>query len=156
MQPSEIWITIVVFVFAGFILYLLASRDRTRIQYRAEVQKEIIAKFSSSQELAAFLNSEAGKALLRSSRVDDVRQSRQDSRPKTAKEIVGITIAWGVLILAAGFAVFIIKGLTMVSALLLALGIGFEVNGALGYLFCKKCGTWELPAGSGGLQTHGS
>jgi hypothetical protein len=99
MQSSEMWITIMVFVFAGFILYLLAARDRTRIRYRAEVQKEIIAKFSSSQELATFLNSEAGKALLRGSRADEVREAAPYSPPKSAKEIVGVTIAWGVLIL---------------------------------------------------------
>jgi hypothetical protein len=150
------WITIMVFVFAGFILYLLAARDRTRIRYRAEIQKEIIAKFSSSQELATFLNSEAGKALLRGARADEVRQAAPYSPPKSAKEIVGVTIAWGVLILAMGSAVFITKGLTMASALLFALGIGFEVNGALGFLFSKKWGTWDLPAGSSGIQTHGS
>lgn len=155
-MESEMWITIVVFVFAGFILYLLAARDRARIRYRAEVQKEIIAKFSSSQELAAFLNSEAGKVLLRGSRVDEVRQVTPSSSPKSAKEIVGGAIVWGVLILAVGIAVFITHGLTMASALLLAVGIGFEVNAALGFLFSKKWGTWDLPAGSSGIQTHGS
>jgi hypothetical protein len=156
MQQSEMLITVVVFVFAGFILYLLAARDRTRIRYRAEVQKEIIAKFSSSQDLAGFLNSEGGRVLLRGSNVDEVRQTPQHGRRKTAKEIVGETIAWGVLILAVGSAIFIVNGLTIASALLLALGIGFEVNGALGYFFSKRCGTWDLPAGSSGVPTHGS
>jgi hypothetical protein len=156
MQPTEMWITVVVFVFAGFILYLFAARDRTRIQYRAEVQKEIIAKFSSSQELAGFLNSEAGKALLRGFKADPAPQAPPAGPPKTAKQIVGETMAWGVLILAVGSAIFVTRGLTMASALFLALGIGFEMNAALGYFFSKKWGGWDLPAGSGGVQTHGS
>ena len=155
MQSSEIIVVLVVFAFAGFVLSLFAARDRAQIRYRTEVQKELIAKFSSSQELAEFLNSEAGKLLIVGSKGDEAKHGQQGP-PKTAKEIVGLAVAWGVLILAVGGAIFAIHGLTMGSALLLALGIGFQVNAVLGYLFSKKWGTWDLPAASTAARNNGS
>ena len=156
MQSSEILISFVVFAFVGFILYLFAAQDRAKIRYRAEVQKELIAKFSSSQELGQFLNSEAGMLLIRGSKVDEVRQLKQQGAPKTAHEIVGLAISWGVLILAIGCAIFVVRGLTMTSAILIALGIGFEVNAAIGYVYSKKLGAWNPPSGPTSVQPNGS
>ena len=61
-------ITLVVFGFVAFVLWLVAAHIRAKIRHHAEVQKELIAKFSSPQELADFLNSEAGKLLIRGRR----------------------------------------------------------------------------------------
>ena len=144
MQLSEVWIALIVFIFAGFILYLLAARNRAQLRYRMEVQKELIAKFSSSGELAEFLNSDAGKLLVSGTRIDYSAQVRHPPKAKTAKEIVAMAIAWGVLILAVGVAIFMTRGLTTASALFMAVGVGFEINAFLGYILSKRWGTWEL------------
>ena len=153
MQSSEMYITLGVFVLVAFILYLLTTRDRARIRYRAEIQKELIAKFSS-QELGEFLNSEAGKLLIRGSKYEVGKPNPQG--PKTAKEIVGLAISWGVLILAVGFGIFAIDGLTMGSSVLIAVGIAFELNAALGYFFSRKWGTWEPTVAANAARTNGS
>ena len=55
---------------------------------------------------------------------------------------------------SAGIAVFMTRGLTLTSALLITLGAGFQINAFLGYFFSKKWGSWDLPAGN--APTHSS
>jgi hypothetical protein len=153
MQLSEIYVTIAVFTFAAFIFYLFAARDRARIRFRAEVQKELIAKFSP-QELAEFLNSDAGKMLIRGSSYEVAKPV--PAPPKSAKQIVGEVMSWGVLILAVGLAIYAMNGLTMVSSVLIALGIAFEVNSLLGYVYSRKLGHWDVPPPNSVDRTNGS
>ena len=63
MPPAALMV-LVVFAFVGFVLALVAAHVRANIRHRTEVQKALLAKFSSPQELTEFLNSDAGKLLL--------------------------------------------------------------------------------------------
>ena len=143
MQYSEIIVVLVVFGFAALVLSIFALRDQARIRHQAELQKELIAKFSSPQELAEFLNSDAGRFLIRGSGAVAAGSPQPAPRKSTANEVVGTTVCWGVLILAVGFGILAVRGLTLAASVLIALGIGFQINSILGYFFSKKSGTWN-------------
>jgi hypothetical protein len=127
--------------FIGFVLGLVAAHVRAKIRHRTEVQKELIARFTSSQELAAFLNSEAGKLLLRGTK-DDAGWKEPTQRP--VAEQIGIAIGWGVLVLAVGLAVYVVRGLNLPSAVITAVGIALLFNALLRlawYVLAKKRGS---------------
>lgn len=130
-------IVLIVFAFVGLVLSLVAAHLRANIRHRTEVQKELIAKFSSPQELMDFLNSEAGKRLLHAAK-DDMTATRPAIPPRPFHEQVGITIAWGVLGLCVGGAFFAVRGLTLPGALFTAVGIGFVINALLRVLITRK------------------
>jgi hypothetical protein len=125
-------IVLVVFGFAAFIVGLGAAHVRAHIRHRAEVQKALIDKFSSSQELADFLNSDAGKLLLRGAKDD---MPRQWPAPRPVEEQIGIAIGWGVLVLCVGAAVLYVRGVTLPGAVITAVGIGLLFNALLRLAF---------------------
>ena len=137
MQSSEILITIVVFAFVAFVLSLIAAQTRAKLRHRTEVQKELIAKFATPQELADFLNSEAGKLLIRGAH--DTAPAWTPPPPRPPNEQIGIAIGWGVLVLCVGVAVVIVQGLTLPSAIITALGIGLLFNALVrAWFFWKR------------------
>ena len=61
------WITILLlgqFAFIGFIIWVAARAREANLRRRSEERTRLLERFSSSEELAAFLNSEAGARLL--------------------------------------------------------------------------------------------
>jgi hypothetical protein len=127
-----------VFIFVGVVLSLVAAHIRAGIRHRTEVQKALIAKFSSTQELAEFLNSDAGRILFEGMK-NPPAMTAKDVPPRSFKEQVGITISWGVLGLCAGGAIFAVYGITLPASLFVALGLGFIFNALLRVLLSK---TW--------------
>ncbi len=67
MHPGYLAIVVPVAAFGMVVLIVwIASREKqSRARYRAEVQRDLIAKFASGQELTEFLKSEGSRALLR-------------------------------------------------------------------------------------------
>src|SRR5262245_40359721 len=97
-----------VFAFVAFIIWLGMSQAQAKIRQRAEIQKALIAKFASPQELADFLNSDAGKLLIRGA--TDENAYWKPPAPRPFIEQVGIQISWGVLGLCIGGAIFVVRG----------------------------------------------
>lgn len=61
------WIVILLlgqFAFLGFIIWVVARAREARMRQRSEERSRLLERFSSSQELTEFLNSEAGSRLL--------------------------------------------------------------------------------------------
>ena len=61
------WIVILIlgqFAFVGFIIWVASRARETRMRQRSEERSRLLERFSSSQELTDFLNSEAGGRLL--------------------------------------------------------------------------------------------
>ena len=129
-----------VFAFVGFIIWVGAAQARAKLRLRAEVQKELIAKFASPEQLKDFLNSEGGKLFLRGTSEDIAPP------PRPFHEQVGITIAWGVLLLCVGGALLIVRSATYLpggvplGALFTAVGLGFVINALLRVWISKKWG----------------
>ncbi|MEA2563487.1 MAG: hypothetical protein QOH06_4991 [Acidobacteriota bacterium] len=61
------WLTILLlgqFVFIGFIIWVASRGREASLRRRSEERNRLLERFSSSEELTAFLNSEAGARLL--------------------------------------------------------------------------------------------
>jgi hypothetical protein len=129
-----------VFGFVAFVLWLGASQARAKIRHRAEMQKELIAKFSSPEELKDFLNSDAGKLLVSGT-------TEHLAPPRPFHEQVGITVAWGVLLSCVGAALLIVRSPTFLpggaplGALVTAVGVAFVINALLRVWITKKLRT---------------
>src|SRR5262245_45603636 len=102
----ELLMLIFPFAFVGFIVWLALGRRRDRISKQAEVQKEIIAKFSTSAEMYEFLKSEEGKTLFRNVASEESRTSRSARDSAVARMGTGIvlSIAGGGLSILAHYA----------------------------------------------------
>ena len=122
-------VVLAVFAFVAFVLGLIAAHVRAGIRHRTEIQKALIAKFSTPQDLAAFLNSEAGKLLIRGTKDD--APAWKEPAPRPVDEQIGIAIGWAVLVLSVGVAIFIVRGLTLPGAVFIALGSGLLFNALL-------------------------
>jgi len=62
------WIVVLIlgqFVFVGFIIWVVARAREASLRRRSEERNRLLERFSSSEELTAFLSSEAGARLLK-------------------------------------------------------------------------------------------
>ena len=133
-MPPAALIVLAVFAFVGFILALIGAHLRANIRHRTEVQKALLAKFTSPQELTDFLNSDAGKLLVHGAK-DNVPNAWRPPPPRPVDEQIGIAIGWGVLVLCVGIAILVVKGLILSAAVFTALGIGLLFNALLRLAF---------------------
>ncbi|HVG09754.1 MAG TPA: hypothetical protein VNM67_18790 [Thermoanaerobaculia bacterium] len=68
------WIVILLlgqFAFIGFIIWVAARAREARLRQRSEERTRLLERFSSSEELTAFLSSEAGARLLKTHKGSD-------------------------------------------------------------------------------------
>ena len=93
------------FTLAAFIVWKAISRAQGRQRLHADVQKEIIRKFHSSDELRDFLKSDEGKLLFRD--FDSEALPKRHLRERAASRIgigVALMIVGGVLLILAHYA----------------------------------------------------
>jgi len=93
------------FGLAGFLIWLAVSKTRGGQKQYAEVQKEVISKFTSGDELRAFLKSDEGKQLFRN--MDSEGAARRGPRERAVSRIgIGIVlmIVGGGLLIPAHYA----------------------------------------------------
>jgi hypothetical protein len=88
----ELVLLIFPFAFVGFIIWLAMGRRRDRISKHAEVQKEIISKFSTSAEMHEFLKSQEGQALFSNISKENGRLSRNPRDRALARMGTGIVL----------------------------------------------------------------
>jgi len=141
VQQSEILMSVVPFLFVGFIGWMIFVIARAKMRQRAEMLKELLARFSTSQELSDFLNSDAGKQLLFS---EEDRRVKADI-PRTERASIGYTIGYGVLFLCVGVAILIVGRSALVGAIFTALGVGNLINAGLRAYLNRKWGAGDQP-----------
>lgn len=142
------FIPIAAFIMVVIIVWVASQEKQAKARYRAEVQRELIAKFSSGRELAEFLNSEGGRFLEGSvDPMEEMLRSRYSLKQKTIGMITG-----GLINLAVGVAFYIV-GLSMgfpfdmVGWILLGVGGALLISAAVSYYLSQKWGL-DKPAGS--------
>jgi len=94
------WIVILLlgqFAFLGFIIWVAARAREANLRRRSEERTRLLERFSSSEELTAFLNSEAGARLL---------QARKGSDHPTRK--IAAAVFAGVITLFVGLAFLVV------------------------------------------------
>ena len=123
-------VAVFVVVMAGFWMH---SRERqARIQARAELNRQLLDKFASAQELTAFLQGEAGQRFLDG--MDLGRHKKHGS-----KESI-LSIITPACVLTAVGVLFVAAGLDVPGLVILAVGIGLFVAAAISYALSKKWG----------------
>jgi hypothetical protein len=136
------------FVLAGIIRYVVEHRRwlrSTRVQ--SEAHNKLLERFSSSAELAAYMESPAGAKFLAASPLSlDAPGPRAPSAPFS--RILWSTQA-GVVLIAAGIGFLIIQR-RMVDevaqimgawgTLAIAVGVGFVISGAMSYVISSRMG----------------
>src|SRR6187549_3306140 len=96
MGVAEFLAFVMPLALVGFIVWLALGRRRDRYAKKAEVQREIIGKFSSSAEMQAFLRSDEGRNLFRNLAAGD------SPEPRTLREAAISRIGIGIVLLVLG------------------------------------------------------
>jgi hypothetical protein len=135
------------FVMVAIIVWVASNEKQAKARYRAEVQKELIAKFGSGRELSEFLNSEGSRQLLGA-----LRSSREDAQQDPRHKIIGLIIG-GLINLAVGAALFYV-GLSwgfwwfeLAGLITLGIGVALLISAGVSYYLSEKWGL-DRPAGS--------
>lgn len=132
------------------------NKRRQRIaEVQREMQAKLFEKFGTSQEMLAYLNSEAGAKFLNSATIEPA---------KPFGRVLG-SVQAGLILFFLGVAMFIVRatmpsetfnavdraqtahGFLAVSLLLLALGLGFLASAAASYRLSKAWGLFDRELG---------
>lgn len=126
-------------MFAWFAWIIFSTIRRYKIaKLQAEVQTKLLEKVSSAQELLAYAQTEAGKELLQSLKVE---------RISPYGRIIG-ALQTGIILMFFGAALLILRahvssggeGFVVSGTLICALGIGFALSAATSYYLSKSFG----------------
>lgn len=128
-----------------FVLWFNSREKRAKIQARAELNKQLLEKFASAQELTEFLERESGQRFL-----DGMGPGKQET-PK--EKILGIIVP-GCILTAIGSGFFWLgtdrSGLLIPGAVISATGVGLLIAAAVTYVFSKRWGLMNGKKSSGG------
>jgi hypothetical protein len=134
------------FLVLGWIVKLsLTHRRFTKLtQLQHDLQSKLLDKFSTSQELAQYLQGDAGERFLKSATVE-----RSDPHMR----ILG-SLQAGLVLLTSGIAFLALQGqisgadeaFVFLGTLGVALGVGFGLSAGVAYLLSKS---WGLINGNG-------
>lgn len=161
MNSSDIAASIMGFSFffasAWVIWAIMNNRRRSKVaEVQAQMHAKLLERFGSSQEMLAYLNSEAGARFLDSATIEQT---------KPLGRVLG-SVQAGLILVFVGIAMFIVRatmpsetfnaidraqtahGLLAVSLLLLALGLGFLASSAASYKLSKNWGLFDRELGS--------
>jgi predicted phage tail protein len=138
-------------MFAWFAWVILSTIRRYKIaKLQAEVQTKLLEKVGSGQELLAYAQTETGRELLESLKVERVSPHGR---------IIGALQA-GIILFFFGAALLLLRntsaggeGFAVAGALSCALGIGFALSAVSSYYLSKSFGLLNGPASHG--PSHG-
>ena len=130
------------FGWIAWLVFTTIRRYRTS-RLQAELHTRMLEKFSSSQDLLAYAQTDAGKRFLESLAIEDVTPYRR---------IIGALQA-GIVLVLLGIALLFLRGrvmdaeqpLLVFGTLALALGIGFAISSAAAYYLSKSFGLLNRP-----------
>ena len=134
---------VIVPMFIGFFAWLVWVVFSTIRRYKiaklqAEIQHKLLDRFSSSQDLLAYAQTDAGKRLLESLRVEGVSPY---ARIIGALQISIVMVAFGAaLLFLRGRVSGAEEGFLVFGTLTTVLGIGFGLSGAASYYLSRSFG----------------
>ena len=122
------------------IVWLFLRYRRSQAQARAEVQKQLLDKFSSGREFAEFLGSSASQRFLD----EFVSQGPKQQMSQGPKQQILSSMRTGVVLAVLGLGLLGLslarRGFLVPGVLALALGVGFLIATALSYRLLKEWG----------------
>jgi hypothetical protein len=136
---NEIFTTLALMGFAGWVIYLVFGLMRRRQQ--SAMQKHLLERFSSAQDFAQFIQSPAGQKYVTG--FTDVVTSPRNSILSSVR--IGCVLMFGGLGCVAGsnsIAPYFHAGWIM-GWIVLSSGVGFLVSAVISYFLAKKLGLKE-------------
>jgi len=131
------------FALVALIAWLLYRRSQARTQARTEFHRQLLDKFTSGGEFAAFLNSSGGRQLL-----EGLWSQQVNARERIVRSMRG-----GVVLTVLGLGVLGLSirnhGMIIPGALVFALGAGFLISTAISYRLSKKLGLLQEQSDTG-------
>jgi hypothetical protein len=113
------------FLFIGWLVWMVSRTRRERQQSELQMRAQMLEKFGSSDEFAAFLQTDAGKKFLDRGSSKVVKNSRAR---------VASSLSWGAVVFMFGLAMFVMGLLQSDSELIApgtiftAIGIGLAIT----------------------------
>jgi hypothetical protein len=141
-------------LFAGVLIWLVRTlidhRRWSRIStVQAEVHNKLLDRFTSNEDLLAYIQTPAGKRFLESAPI------ALDGNPRAVSAPIG-RILWsvqvGLVLAAAGFGLQYVSGriepdisqlLFAMGILAISLGAGFVLSAVVSFVLSRKLGLWE-------------
>jgi hypothetical protein len=146
-----ILISLGLFAMVGWIVWVDARRRQTQSKTAGETHSKLLEKFTSSQDLVAFLQTDEGRLFL---------ESASGSRLGPPERILR-SVHYGVILTVAGLGWLSLGltgrydddgALTVVGVLIGTVGVGFLVSAAVSSYLSKKWGLFTA-TGSGASST---
>jgi hypothetical protein len=150
-----------IFAVIGLVTGVLTWLVRTMLEHRrwsriskvqAEVHNKLMDRFTTNEDLLAYIQTPAGKRFLESAPI------ALDGAPRAVSAPVG-RILWsvqvGLVLAAAGFGLVYVSGsinktmlepLFAMGVLAISIGIGFVVSAIVSYVLSRRLGLWETAA----------
>jgi len=138
------------FATMGFVGWLLYRRSQARMRARMEFHGQVLSKFSSGQEFAAFLNTPGSQQILEGmwgGQVNLKERLLKHTRLGAIFSVMGL----GLLVLSF----FDDKDYAFLAVLALGLGIGFLISARVSYRLSEKMGLLR-ENGPGDVNASGS
>jgi hypothetical protein len=142
---DDIFIVPVVFGAFTFVTWVMFSglRRYKIAKLQAEVQTRLLDRFAGSQDLLAFAQTDAGRQMLESLKVE---------RSSAYGRII-VTVQTSIVTLLLGGAMFYLRSrvfdaaeeFTVFGTLITTLGIGLGISSAVSYMLSKSFGLLETP-----------
>ena len=143
VDPSDWWLTGVLallvpfafFALVALLIWLIYRNSQSKTRARMEFHTQLLGKFTSGSEFAAFLGSKGGQRFLEG----------LWSQQVNAKERILKAMGAGVVLTVLGLGLLGLSwrtgGFVFPGVLLLALGVGFLISTGISYRLSKK---WDL------------
>jgi uncharacterized membrane protein len=138
MNWTDSLISISPFIMIIFVVWFVSLVRRAQERHRAELQKDLMAKFTSAQEVSEFMKTEAGKLLMPTPE----RRRTSASRAGTGTFIVVV----GFALLASSMLMpeaEVHNGLQVAGLLAIGAGIGFLISAVVTQKLSRKWGEEE-------------
>ncbi len=133
-NATEILVPFALFAMIVLIVWLLVRRSQAQARARMEFHKQLLGKFTSGSEFAAFLGSKGGQRLL------EGLWSQQVNAKERILKAMGAGVVLTVLGLGALGLSWRTGGFLYPGVLSLALGVGFLIATVISYRLSKKWG----------------
>jgi hypothetical protein len=147
-SPAAIFVFLVpisFFALIGLLVWLAVRSNHSKLQAQMAAQAQLLAKFASGAELAAFLASPGGQQML----------GGLGTPPANPRSRVLKHVGFGAVLATLGFGMLAFgHGITFPGVVILSAGVGFLVSAAASYSLAKKMGL--LNGDSKGTPTGGA
>lgn len=139
-------------------LFVEGYRSNRALKQQNEVHSRLIDKFSSSQELAAYMETEAGKQFLSASPIALGPGPMQHMPNAVARVLTPLQVGIVMVLLGIGLLLLPRQGMGMATTVLgiLALmpGIGFILSAGATWILAKRLGLLPEKAAASSLSSH--